>query len=104
MEVAAKRRALGRGLGALIPGAFGAEQQPAASPMVALALIQPNARQLRQAFSEDSINELAASIEQKGILQPLLVRRFEGGYQLIAGERRINGRAGFDAGDDRTRR
>jgi len=89
MEVAAKRRALGRGLGALIPGAFGAEQQPGGSPMVALASIQPNAQQPRQAFSDDSINELAASIEQKGILQPLVVRRIDGGYQLIAGERRF---------------
>jgi len=88
MEAAAKRRALGRGLGALIPGAFGSEPPPAATPTVALASIQPNAQQPRQAFSDASINELAASIEQKGILQPLVVRRVEGGYQLIAGERR----------------
>jgi len=99
MEVAAKRRALGRGLGALIPGAFAAEAQPAlTSPMVALALIRPNARQPRQAFSEAGIDELAASIEQKGILQPLIVRRIEGGYQLIAGERRYRAaqRLGLD--------
>ena len=93
MEAAAKRRALGRGLGALIPGAFGTEpRQPSSSAgnsMVATALIQANAQQPRQSFSEESINELAESIKQKGILQPLLVREVDGGYQLIAGERRF---------------
>lgn len=93
MALAAKHRALGRGLGALIPGAFGTEQRETSSPqapnpMVATASIQRNPHQPRQAFSEESINELAESIKQKGILQPLLVREVNGGYQLIAGERR----------------
>jgi ParB family transcriptional regulator, chromosome partitioning protein len=87
MEVAAKRRALGRGLGALIPGAFETEQRHT-SNLVPMASIQPNAKQPRQAFSEESIRELAESIKQKGILQPLVVREVDGGFQLIAGERR----------------
>jgi ParB family chromosome partitioning protein len=87
MEAAAKRRALGRGLVALIPGAFEAEQRQSTTT-VAMASIRPNSRQPRQAFSDESINELAESIKQKGILQPLLVREVDGGYELIAGERR----------------
>lgn len=98
MEAATKRRALGRGLGALIPGAFGTEQRQEANPMALTASIQPNPHQPRQTFSEESIDALAESIKQKGILQPLLVREVEGGYQLIAGERRYRAaqRLGLD--------
>src|SRR5436190_860319 len=88
MEGAAKRRALGRGLGALIPGAYTIAPPSAANTMVALASIRPGAHQPRRAFDEDRINELADSIRQKGILQPLLVRAVDDGYELIAGERR----------------
>ena len=88
MEAAAKRRALGRGLGALLPGAF--EPEPAApGTLVPLKAIRPGAQQPRQAFAEDAIAELADSIKEKGILQPLLVRAVAGGYELIAGERRF---------------
>jgi len=95
MESVAKRRALGRGLGALIPGAYtGREVAPGASEReetaVALASIHPNPQQPRQMFSEESIRELADSIRQKGILQPLLVRPAGSGrFELIAGERRF---------------
>lgn len=51
--------------------------------------IVPNPNQPRRTFDESSINELAASIEQVGLLQPLLVRRAGGVYELIAGERRL---------------
>lgn len=51
--------------------------------------IQPNPNQPRRTFDEDALNELAASIRQVGLLQPLLVRRMEGGYELVAGERRL---------------
>lgn len=51
--------------------------------------IVPNPNQPRRTFDEDSIMELAASIEQVGLLQPLLVRRAGGVYELIAGERRL---------------
>jgi ParB family chromosome partitioning protein len=66
--------------------------------MVPLASIQPNVNQPRRAFSETSLDELAESIRQKGILQPLLVRVVDGGYQLIAGERRFRAaqRAGLE--------
>lgn len=86
MELA-KRRALGRGLGALIPSTHPEERgNPSAVP---LSAIQPNPLQPRQEFAEGAIEELAQSIRQKGILQPLLVRRVGGVYELIAGERRL---------------
>jgi ParB family chromosome partitioning protein len=88
MEMIAKRRALGRGLGALIPGAYAAEEQPS-NNLAPLSAIQPNRMQPRRTFSEASIEELAESIRQQGILQPLLVRRANGGFELIAGERRL---------------
>jgi ParB family transcriptional regulator, chromosome partitioning protein len=88
MDVIGKRRALGRGLGALIPGAP-APQEPAAETFVSLSAIQPNPMQPRQTFSEAGIDELARSVREKGILQPLLVRRTSRGFELIAGERRF---------------
>ena len=51
--------------------------------------IRPNPAQPRKIFQEDSLTELASSIRQHGILQPLSVRRVESGYELIAGERRL---------------
>ena len=58
--------------------------------------IQPNPAQPRKIFREDALTELSDSIRQHGILQPLSVRRITGGYELIAGERRL--RAGQMAG------
>ena len=58
--------------------------------------IKPNPAQPRKIFREEALEELAQSITEHGILQPLSVRRVEGGYQLIAGERRL--RAGIKAG------
>ena len=88
MDTATKRRALGRGLGALIPGATG-EQNSTNVTLVALSAIRPNPMQPRLHFSEEAIAELAESIRQKGILQPLLVRHAGDGFELIAGERRL---------------
>ena len=51
--------------------------------------ISPNPNQPRTEFSEEALEELAQSIRRHGVLQPLSVRRIEGGYQLIAGERRL---------------
>ncbi|MBP1688267.1 MAG: chromosome segregation DNA-binding protein [Deltaproteobacteria bacterium] len=88
MELTNKRRALGRGLGALIPSSHGAgEARP--DTLVPVATIRPNPVQPRQRFADEAIDELAESIRQKGILQPLLVRRTSGGFDLIAGERRL---------------
>jgi ParB family chromosome partitioning protein len=89
MELIAKRRALGRGLGALIPSAAPTEEEKPTPTQAALSAIQPNPMQPRQAFAEAGMDELAESIRQKGILQPLLVRRANGGFELIAGERRF---------------
>lgn len=88
MDVIGKRRALGRGLGALIPYAPAAEPA-AATTLAPVAAIAPNPLQPRRLFSEDSLQELAQSIREHGILQPLLVRRANGGFELIAGERRL---------------
>ena len=82
-----KRRALGRGLGALIPSAYRTDEPN--DNIVPLAAIHRNPLQPRQSFDEAAIEELAESIRQKGVLQPLLVRRSNGGFELIAGERRF---------------
>ena len=91
------RRGLGRGLSALIAtgdsvGGLKFEELPTSA-------IRPNARQPRRSFPEAGIKELAASIRGVGILQPLVVRSAEGGFELIAGERRL--RAAREAGLDR---
>lgn len=94
------RRRLGRGLNALLGGAndetaasdvpslrlAGAEPQ---SDEVSLELIESNPFQPRQEFDQETINELAESILNHGVLQPLLVRPKGSRYQLIAGERRL---------------
>lgn len=51
--------------------------------------IQPNPSQPRKTFDDESIAELAQSIRQVGLIQPLLIRRMENGYELVAGERRL---------------
>ncbi len=103
------KRRLGRGLNALL-GSSSADEIPESLPLaalgdrdepsavadessvpsdeVALELIETNPHQPRKDFDEDGLEELAASIRQHGVLQPLLVRSTESGYQLIAGERR----------------
>jgi ParB family chromosome partitioning protein len=87
-------RGLGRGLSALIgeePQAAAASAQAEAGARIPIELIRPNPDQPRRSFSEDDLNELAASIREKGVIQPLVVRRDpsrEGGYQIVAGERR----------------
>jgi ParB family transcriptional regulator, chromosome partitioning protein len=85
-----RRSGLGRGLGSLIPHA-GAEPDDTGTPAlteIAVAAISPNPNQPRLHFDEESLGELADSIAQLGLLQPILVRRVDDGYQLIAGERR----------------
>jgi ParB family chromosome partitioning protein len=54
-----------------------------------VAAISPNPFQPRKAFNEEGLQDLAASVREHGIIQPLLVRRTAGGYELIAGERRL---------------
>lgn len=79
-------RGLGRGLGALIADAE-TNQEPLAIPLEA---IEPNPHQPRRQFDPQALDELAHSIREHGILQPILVRMLPGGkYQLVAGERRL---------------
>jgi ParB family chromosome partitioning protein len=87
-----RKRGLGRGLGALIPSASALAERAAPADhdgSAPIAAIAPNPYQPRQVFDDAAIEELAASIREKGLLQPLLVRRAGDGYQLIAGERRF---------------
>ena len=91
------KRGLGRGLSALIAtgelvGGLKFEELP-------VSAIRPNSRQPRRSFPEAGIKELAASIREVGILQPLVVRSTPAGFELIAGERRL--RAAKEAGLDR---
>ncbi len=89
------KRRLGRGLNALIGGSADDadietpyETTSEDSNQIAIDLIERNPYQPRKDFDADSLKELSSSIRQHGVLQPLLVRPHEGGYQLIAGERR----------------
>jgi len=88
----AKRAGLGRGLGALLgetAGEVHADQlDESALRDLSISNVAPNPNQPRRAFDEDELNELADSIRQNGILQPLVVRPHDGAYQIIAGERR----------------
>ena len=107
-----QRRGLGRGLGALIPthaeepGGAGRRGHPTRRPPgvtaappapvagarfaeLAVSAITPNPRQPRQVFDEDAMSELVHSIEEVGLLQPVVVRaKPDGGYELVMGERR----------------
>ena len=82
------RKALGKGLEALFPG-----QRPPgpAAPEIALDVdeIVPNPEQPRRHFDEEALEALARSVARHGLLQPILVRRVDGGYEVIAGERRL---------------
>ena len=83
---ATKRAALGRGLGALIPGGSPAERKGLMT--LGIEEIRPDRSQPRRHFDEAHIEELADSIRSKGVLLPLIVRRDSEGYVLVAGERR----------------
>jgi ParB family chromosome partitioning protein len=85
-QKAMKRPALGRGLGALIPGGSPSERKGVM--MLGIEEIAPDRSQPRRHFNEQHLAELAESIRSKGVLLPLLVRRGDTGYILIAGERR----------------
>jgi ParB family transcriptional regulator, chromosome partitioning protein len=83
-----KRGGLGRGLSALIPGAPDAGEG-ASLLDVPVNAISPNPKQPRTNFDDETIESLALSIREVGILQPIVVRKAGGGYELIAGERRL---------------
>lgn len=107
------KKSLGRGLGNLIGGGVAKPAQPtpavpaaAATPVapapapaaapnalavteLPVASIVPNPHQPRKEFDETAVKELAESIRSEGLLQPIVVRKVKGGYELIAGERRL---------------
>jgi ParB family chromosome partitioning protein len=90
-SISLPKKGLGRGLGALIPGASEPRLETdggALSFRVEVDRITPSPFQPRRTFDEAKIQELAASIRNQGIIQPLVVRRKGDGYELIAGERR----------------
>lgn len=108
--MAEARRGLGRGLGALIPDAPGpGAADPSATGSGATYVevrpddVVPNARQPRQVFEQEALDELVHSIREVGLLQPIVVRRRPGGagatYELVAGERRwrASQQAGLEA-------
>ena len=96
-----KKKALGKGLSALIPDTYvKSEQLPTeklaskavggehAIQQISIASIKPNRQQPRHRFNEEKIEELARSIKEQGILQPVIVKKSAEGYELICGERR----------------
>ncbi len=83
-----KRPALGRGMAALLQNA--APPSPSGRSVMQLPIesVQRSAGQPRKSFDEKRLEELAASIQEHGVLEPILVRRAAGGYAIVAGERR----------------
>ena len=87
--MAPKKGGLGRGIDSLLIDNSIEENSSSQAVMLSLLDIEPNKEQARKQFDDAALSELADSISQHGVLQPLLVRPiFGGGYQLIAGERR----------------
>ncbi len=93
------QRGLGKGLDSLIPNRVGEEKEASSAEksssgsngpevMVKITMVEPNREQPRKNFDEDSLQELADSIKQFGLLQPILVQDRKDHYEIIAGERR----------------
>jgi ParB family transcriptional regulator, chromosome partitioning protein len=87
-----KKDPLGRGLSAILRDV----EEKGASKLIPIDQIVPNPEQPRLAMREEQLMELATSIQEKGLLQPILLRRKDGKYEIIAGERRF--RASLIAG------
>ncbi len=83
-----KRKALGRGLEALLPAQTPASVSSSTLVEIAVEKIRPNSYQPRIQFPDEGLDALVASIQRDGILQPVVVRPDEGNFELIAGERR----------------
>ncbi|VAW31461.1 Chromosome (plasmid) partitioning protein ParB [hydrothermal vent metagenome] len=83
-----KKRGLGRGLGALIPSDHMAAAEEGGVRVVPVTAVSPNPRQPRISMDAQKLAELADSIKEHGLIQPLIVTQADNGYTLIAGERR----------------
>ena len=86
-----QKQALGKGLGALIPDLStldDREKKALGVSEIELDKIVPNEYQPRKVFDDAKLRELASSIREQGVIQPVIVHRAGSGYQLIAGERR----------------
>lgn len=89
MSEASGRRGLGRGLSALLADVEPQEAAPKPDRKVPIEAVAPNPDQPRKNFPREALEELAASIGRHGIIQPIVVRTApDGGYQIVAGERR----------------
>ena len=91
MNPPAKNIRLGKGLGALL-GEYADDTPRAELQLINVEMIGPNPQQPRKAFSDEELAELAQSIEENGLLQPLLLRpapKLLGKYELVTGERRL---------------
>ena len=85
----AMAKGLGKGLDALMGDSATMQNQEAGSVTLPISQVEPGLNQPRKWFDEDALADLAASIREHGIIQPLTVRRLSTGYyQIIAGERR----------------
>jgi ParB family chromosome partitioning protein len=90
---------LGKGLDALLPSSFSIEPPDSARPddgqsvgviaMIEVRRVRPNPMQPRQDFDREALEDLKKSIREKGVIQPITVRRADDGYEIIAGERRV---------------
>ena len=84
------KHGLGKGLNALMADkSASGTSDPADASKVAIEKIVPNKWQPRQTFDPEALDELVASVRAHGVLQPLVVRQSDSGYELIAGERRL---------------
>jgi len=84
----AQKNALGKGLGAIFPDLLNNLDQKAPSSTCGIEELRPNRFQPRKTFNDEEQKKLVASIKTTGIIQPLIVRKAEKGYEIIAGERR----------------
>lgn len=84
----AQKNALGKGLGAIFPDLLNDLDKKTPLFSCGVEELQPNRYQPRKNFNDDSQKQLVASIKSSGIIQPIIVRKFDKGYEIIAGERR----------------
>jgi len=82
------KNSLGRGLGAMFPDLLKNIGDKPSFVMCGIEELSPNRFQPRRAFDDDDQRELVVSVKKSGIIQPLIVRKAENGYEIIAGERR----------------